>query len=179
MRNLRTLRAVCLTLSLGLAAACGDDEAVPFATDAIPADAATDIGLGLPDSSPTPQDMGAIADTGADTGPSDPTCQDGSQCVSGFCVPGPDGRRVCADLCRSDENCPEGWECRPVLTPDLTQYLFVLRHDGFNVCPVIPTVIVAVDLIDASRSEPRIDVPGLFNRGLPRRLYMYRCGYRR
>ncbi len=39
-------------------------------------------------------------------------CRENMDCLGGFCVPGPDGRRVCSERCADD--CPDGWECRPV-----------------------------------------------------------------
>ena len=39
-------------------------------------------------------------------------CAEGGECESGYCVPGPDGRRVCSRRCADD--CPDGWECSPV-----------------------------------------------------------------
>ena len=146
MRNLR-IRPIALALSFGLTFACGEDEAVPFSTDAMPADSAIDVGSSMVDSSPAPQDMGAVADVGGDAGPSDPTCQDGSQCVSGFCVPALTGDVSVPTFAGQMRTVLKAGNVDRWPTRDLTQYLFVLRHDGFNVCPVIPTVIVAVDLI--------------------------------
>ena len=48
-----------------------------------------------------------------DQGPIPEECQDGSECLSGLCVETEDGSKVCAPPCL-DEDCPKGWECRPV-----------------------------------------------------------------
>ncbi|MEE2786682.1 MAG: hypothetical protein VX589_05030, partial [Myxococcota bacterium] len=57
------------------------------------------------DASMASADMEVDADLG---------CTSGEQCTSGYCVPGPDGRRVCTNQCAIDADCPAGWDCLPV-----------------------------------------------------------------
>ena len=87
-------------------------------------------------------DLGVAIDAmvGPDLGlPQDP-CSNNSDCRFGYCVPGPDGQRVCTEQCRDNEDCPDGWECRAVANtrPDTVFICVALRqveclpcnHDG-------------------------------------------------
>ncbi|MBM4320842.1 MAG: LysM peptidoglycan-binding domain-containing protein, partial [Deltaproteobacteria bacterium] len=89
-----------------------------------PRDAGPDLGqardAGLDSGAATEAEAGRPTDrdlqVGADHDAASPglgflqPCQDGAQCASGLCLPGPEGRKACSRPCRED--CPEGWECR-------------------------------------------------------------------
>ncbi len=138
MRRANRLSYLIIALVIGFVSGC-EDAAIPMSTP-LPDQGAVDQSVLLPDfQRPDPDaesDMAMDADQGVD----DNSCTDGSECVSGYCVPGPDGQRVCADLCRNDENCPEGFECRPVANsrPDTVFICVAIRrvqclpcnHDG-------------------------------------------------
>ncbi|MBU0554137.1 DUF1565 domain-containing protein, partial [Myxococcota bacterium] len=55
-------------------------------------------------------------------------CQRGEECLSGYCVPNPQGLRVCTEACFED--CPDQWECRPVNNthPDTVFICVAERH---------------------------------------------------
>ncbi len=106
----------------------GVDAVVP---DALPGDTA-DLG-GLDQGGPDLGDLPGKPDLGggdtpqgdADGGPGETDggggggfgtpCTSNAECLSGFCVFGPDGR-VCSDYCVGD--CPDEWVCAVVANPD-------------------------------------------------------------
>ncbi len=57
-------------------------------------------------------------------------CQSPGDCLMGYCVPDPQGLRVCTQTCYDDESCPEQWECRPVNNtyPDTVFICVAERH---------------------------------------------------
>lgn len=58
-------------------------------------------------------------------------CDNGSECFSGICANGPDGK-VCAQSCGTETACPDGWVCSQVQTlPDL---IFVCVYAMQNLC---------------------------------------------
>ncbi|MCA9545855.1 MAG: putative metal-binding motif-containing protein, partial [Myxococcales bacterium] len=63
-------------------------------------------------------------------------CERGSDCRSGYCIPGPDGARVCSALCRDDEDCGEGFECSPVINtaPDTVFICIAQRNTQCQPC---------------------------------------------
>ncbi|MCA9561543.1 MAG: putative metal-binding motif-containing protein, partial [Myxococcales bacterium] len=68
----------------------------------------------VPDTEPT-LDVAVRPDTGDAAPPPagfGAPCSSGAQCLSGYCVPDSNDVRVCTERCRDE--CPDGWECRPV-----------------------------------------------------------------
>lgn len=101
-------RCIALVALLGFVA-CDDD--VPDT----PTDSGTTGGMDmLTDSLPPPPilDM-RINDAAPDAG--EERCDGPEDCASGYCVPTPEGDRVCTDRCADDNECPDGWQCRAVL----------------------------------------------------------------
>ncbi|MEE2786733.1 MAG: putative metal-binding motif-containing protein [Myxococcota bacterium] len=59
----------------------------------------------------------AGTETGGTSGAEDdprPRCADNDDCDSGYCVPAPDGTRVCTTVCGVDDDCPEAWICSAI-----------------------------------------------------------------
>ena len=117
-------------LVLGGFAACTDTEESPGSGTTggtPPADGGggitPDLGGGLtPDPGPAATDPGPAIDTGpsehTDTEPGlelppdfNKPCENNSQCTTGFCIEGPDGK-ICTMTCIED--CPNGFECEGV-----------------------------------------------------------------
>ena len=60
-------------------------------------------------------DSGSEAGTPAEeTDDERPRCEDNNDCDSGYCVPAPDGSRVCTTVCGADADCPDGWICSAI-----------------------------------------------------------------
>ena len=69
----------------------------------------TDAARVTPDVPVTPpEDVG-----GPEPGTLGAPCSDNDECHSGYCIPSAEGK-VCTKVC--DEDCPEGWSCRPLVT---------------------------------------------------------------
>ena len=92
MRRLVQLNSLIYALFIVLCAAC-DDAAIPVSTP-LPDQGEPDQSAPLPDFQRPDPDASADMSIEADLGSGDNTCTDGTDCVSGYCVPGPDGQRV-------------------------------------------------------------------------------------
>ncbi|MEZ4469714.1 MAG: hypothetical protein R3F60_02705 [bacterium] len=117
------MKRLIFGLALGLVVAC-DSDTPPGQS---PVDAAS-VDMRIERDVFVPFDSGRPVEAGTDAGRDG--CESGTQCPSGFCVPSPDGARVCTDLCADDRDCPAGWECRAVLNtePD-TVFICVARRN--------------------------------------------------
>ena len=113
---------VGLALIAVLAVACGGEDPPSLDLEVGGADTASDIGVvddvGGSDATADVADTTAdvvedTADAGPDEGGFGWPCDGGDDCDSGYCVPGPDGDRVCTVPCA--DACPdEAWECAPI-----------------------------------------------------------------
>ena len=124
----------------GTAAAFGDMGKGPdgwpdIAIDGIAGDTSHDPGSGDPDitgadNAAQPDfdaaDGVSMEETPAHTGEFGWPCDDGSDCLSGYCVDAADGK-ICTSVCL--EECPSGWECAQDMTslPDVL-FLCVPLH---------------------------------------------------
>ena len=106
LRTCQPAKLILLTMLFG----CGQDVAnqPPEVDRGVIADsllpAVADMGF-------RPDDEGVMPDA---TSTRLTPCDNNGDCPSGYCVPSPDGERVCTALCREDEDCPQDWSCLPV-----------------------------------------------------------------
>ena len=93
-------------------------------------------------------------------------CVNNGDCPSSYCVPSPDGDRVCTTLCRG-RRCPQDWSCLPVANtrPDTVFICIADRQvqclgcaqDAVTVVPLVTAVYQWVVLSAASRTaHPRV-----------------------
>ena len=63
-------------------------------------------------------------------------CDRNNECLSGYCVPGPTGARLCSRLCREDVECGAGWMCAPVANtaPDVVFICVAQRNPQCEPC---------------------------------------------
>ena len=74
-----------------------------------------------------------------------------------YCVPSPDGSRVCGERCGRDSDCPDGWICAPLRIPALTPCLSASPIEKPNACPALKTATVSTRR--CIQIEPISDVP--------------------
>ncbi|MGM0576485.1 MAG: MopE-related protein [Myxococcota bacterium] len=114
MVRLRSIGWACVVAAAVAAAGCNDSEVTGEAGSGV--DDASADGRDAPDTPtydvPTGTDLGPGQDAEQNL-PEDfgEPCEDNEECLSGFCVQGPDGD-VCTKLC--SEQCPEGYHCKGV-----------------------------------------------------------------
>ena len=117
------LGGVSLVVLLG---GCEVDSAAGGATGDGGDDTDANLDFGLP---PTP-DAAVLRDASALGGFGEP-CEDGNECLSGYCVEAPEGGTVCTEKC-ADE-CPPGWECRPISNTGVDT-TFICVADRTDLC---------------------------------------------
>jgi hypothetical protein len=83
------------------------------------------LDVGLLDAEPDAFEQGAFGDP----------CGASNDCASGYCVPGPDGLRVCSDLCRDDEQCGDDWDCAPVINTAPDTIFICVAHRNTQCVP--------------------------------------------
>ncbi|MCA9515895.1 MAG: hypothetical protein KC635_13205, partial [Myxococcales bacterium] len=141
--------ALATLLVASALAACGSDEG----SGQVVTDDILDALFGTPDTRDVPPvhledtlpgDTLQVADTAAPCeGCLGDLCETGEDCLSGFCVPGPNGK-WCTKTC--SEECPAGWSCLPYGGTDVS---FVCLYNHTEYC-----MPCAVDADCASPFDP-------------------------
>ncbi|MCA9539138.1 MAG: hypothetical protein KC620_09655, partial [Myxococcales bacterium] len=121
----RVVPLVALALSLG----CTDDAGVggPNGPDARPPAVDADL--------PPLVDV-QVRDMRVDLDDFGEECDDNAQCLAQLCTERPEGGQVCTRRCRVNDDCPAGWECRPLANdgPDTTLYCLADANDLCKPC---------------------------------------------
>lgn len=132
-----------LIVVVALLTACADDSARVGGVDGVSADLATDLGL---EADPAlsevddPPDAGLDAPDAADdaAGPEPGgfdagLCEVNSDCASGFCLPGPDGK-TCAELCIDNSDCPSDRTCDAIQPKGSVDFAFYCVWPDMLLC---------------------------------------------
>ncbi|MGM0576891.1 MAG: putative metal-binding motif-containing protein [Myxococcota bacterium] len=136
-RGIGRVRRMALCGLIAIVGACEDGSDIEGVSDAgdVGVDGVADApdgDEGEPDAGPDAEDVADVDDASGWGPPCDgcpgTPCDDNGDCLSGWCVDGPEGS-VCTKTCQ--ESCPEGWSCRSVQSGSDVAFICVYLHVPF------------------------------------------------